>query len=106
VCTIGSHQSANYLFVTMFKKVGKYYNKKLFLQEAKQKEMEALERERDTREKEEATLAATMQNSKKKLLNVLAAEEQEREDAVRKLQQLKDIEKEGLISSLYSGEQR
>lgn len=65
--------------------------------------MEALERERSEREKEEAALAVSMQNTKKKLLNDLAAEEAEREDGLRKLQQMKDEEKKGLITSLYSG---
>ena len=35
-------------------------------------------------------MAASMQNSKKKLLNDLAAEEAKREDAVRQLQQMKE----------------
>lgn len=48
-------------------------------------------------------MAASMQNTKKKLLNDLAAEEAEREDGLRKLQQMKDEEKKGLITSLYSG---
>ena len=62
-----------------------------------------MERERLEREKEEAAMAATMQNRQKKLLNDLAEEEAKREDAVRSLQQMKDKEKEGLITSLSNG---
>jgi len=72
--------------------------------EAKRKEIEAMERERLEREKEEAAMAATMQNRQKKLLNDLAEEEAKREDAVRSLQQMKDKEKEGLITSLSNAE--
>lgn len=72
--------------------------------EAKKKEIEAMERERMTREKEEAAMAASMQNRQKKLLNDLAEEEAKREDAVRNLQQMKDKEKEGLITSLSNVE--
>ena len=54
-----------------------------------------MERERMAREKEEAAMAASMQNRQKKLLNDLAEEEAKREDAVRSLQQMKDKEKEG-----------
>jgi len=63
-----------------------------------------MERERMTREKEEAAMAASMQNRQKKLLNDLAEEEAKREDAVRNLQQMKDKEKEGLITSLSNVE--
>ena len=62
-----------------------------------------MERERMAREKEEAAMAAPMQNRQKKLLNDLAEEEAKREDAVRSLQQMKDKEKEGLITSLSNG---
>ena len=62
-----------------------------------------MERERMAREKEEAAMAASMQNRQKKLLNDLAEEEAKREDAVRSLQQMKDKEKEGLITSLSNG---
>ena len=62
-----------------------------------------MERERQAREKDEAAMAASMQNNKKKLLNDLAEEEAKREDAVRNLQQMKDKEKEGLITSLSNG---
>ncbi len=48
-------------------------------------------------------MAASMQNSKKKLLNDLAAEEAKREDAVRQLQQMKEEEQKILITSLSSG---
>ena len=62
-----------------------------------------MERERQEWEKDEAAMAASMQNNKKKLLNDLAEEEAKREDAVRNLQQMKDKEKEGLITSLSNG---
>ena len=62
-----------------------------------------MERERLEREKEEAAIAASMQSRQKKLLNDLAEEEAKREDAVRSLQQMKDKEKEGLITSLSNG---
>lgn len=73
--------------------------------EAKRKEIEAMERERLQREKDEAAMAASMQNSKKKLLDDLAEEEAKREAAVRDLQQMKDEEKKTLFSSLSSAEQ-
>lgn len=65
--------------------------------------MEALERERAQREKDEAALAATMQNSKLKLLNAMAEEEAKMDSAVRQMQELKGKEKEVLISSLSNG---
>ena len=65
--------------------------------------MEAFDRERLEREKGEAALAASMQNSKRKLLNDLAEEEAKRDAGLRDLQQMKDKEKEVLVSSLSSG---
>ena len=52
-----------------------------------------MERERGEREKEEAAIAASMQNSKKKLLNDLAQETAQQEAAVRELQEMRDKEK-------------
>ena len=72
-------------------------------QEAKRKEIEAMERMRVEREGEEAALAATMHSSKKKLLNDLAEDEAKREADVKKLQQLRDEEKKTLFTSLSSG---
>ena len=63
-----------------------------------------MERERGEREKEEAAIAASMQNSKKKLLNDLAQESAQQEAAVRELQDIKDKEKGNLISCLSNGE--
>jgi E3 ubiquitin-protein ligase LRSAM1 len=74
--------------------------------EAKKKEIEAMERERGEREKEEAAIAASMQNSKKKLLNDLAQESAQQEAAVRELQDIKDKEKGNLISCLSNAENR
>ena len=62
-----------------------------------------MERERLEREKDEAALAASMQNSKMKLLNDLAEETAQREAAVRNLQHIKDKEKENLFTALSSG---
>ena len=62
-----------------------------------------MERERLEREKDEAALAASMQNSKMKLLNDLAEETAQREAAVRNLQHIKDEEKENLFTALSSG---
>ncbi len=67
------------------------------------KEMKALEKEREAREKDEAALAASMQNTKKKLLDDLAKEDAKQVDAVRKLQEMKEKEKETLVSSLSNG---
>lgn len=74
--------------------------------EAKMQGMKAMERERETREKEEAALASNVKESKKRLLNDLAKEEAQREDAVKKLQQLKDKEKQLLVTSLSNVENR
>ena len=63
-----------------------------------------MERDRGEREKEEAAVAASMQNSKKKLLNDLAQESAQQEAAVRELQDIKDKEKGNLISCLSNGE--
>ena len=75
----------------------------LLWQEAKRKEIEAMERTRIEREKEEAAIADTMHNTKKKLLNDLAEDEAKREADVKKLQQLRDEEKKTLFTSLSSG---
>jgi len=74
--------------------------------EAKRKEIEAMERTRIEREKEEAAIADTMHNTKKKLLNDLAEDEAKREADVKKLQQLRDEEKKTLFTSLSSAESR
>lgn len=74
--------------------------------EAKRKEIEAMERMRIEREKEEAAIADTMLNTKKKLLNDLAEDEAKREADVKKLQQLRDEEKKTLFTSLSSAESR
>ena len=63
-----------------------------------------MERERGEREKEEAAIAASMQNSKKKLLNDFAQETAQQEAAVRELQEMRDKEKGNLISCLSNGE--
>lgn len=63
-----------------------------------------MERERAEQEKKEAALAASMQDSKKKLLNDLAEDVAKRDAAVKNLQEMKDKEKEGLIESLAGGE--
>ena len=59
-----------------------------------------MERERGEREKEEAAIAASMQNSKKKLLNDLAQETAQQEAAVRELQEMRDKEKGNLTGGL------
>ena len=63
-----------------------------------------MERERGERENQEAAIAASMQNSKKKLLNDLAQETAQQEAAVRELQEMRDKEKGNLISCLSNGE--
>ena len=63
-----------------------------------------MERERAEREKEEAAIAANMHNTKQKLLNDLAEDEAKREEAVKKMQQMKDEEQKVLFSSLSNGE--
>ena len=72
-------------------------------QEAKLKEMKVIEQMRVERAGEEAALAVTMHNTKKKLLNDLAEDEAKREADVKKLQQLRDEEKKTLFNSLSSG---
>lgn len=54
-------------------------------------------------EAKEAVLAANLQNNKKKLLTDLAAREAENEEAVKRLQHMKDKEREVLFGSLSSG---
>ena len=63
-----------------------------------------MERERGERENQEAAIAASMQSSKKKLLNDLAQETAQQEAAVRELQDIRDKEKGNLISCLSNGE--
>ena len=65
-----------------------------------------MERERNEREKEEAVIAANMQNSKKKLLDDLAEDEAKRDAEVKKMQQLKDEEQKTLFSSLSNGNEQ
>lgn len=74
--------------------------------EAKLKEMKVIEKMRVERAGEEAALAVTMHNTKKKLLNDLAEDEAKREADVKKLQQLRDEEKKTLFTSLSSAEGR
>ena len=65
--------------------------------------MKVIEQMRVERAGEEAALAVTMHNTKKKLLNDLAEDEAKREADVKKLQQLRDEEKKTLFNSLSSG---
>lgn len=67
------------------------------------KDMLAMQKELEENQAKEAELAAHMHSNKQKLLTDLAMEEAKREEAVKKLQQMKDKEKETLIHSLYSG---
>lgn len=62
-----------------------------------------MERAREESQQKEAVLAANVQIGKKKLLTDLAAEESKREEAVKKMQQLRDKEKIALVGSLASG---
>jgi len=80
-----------------------YSSSFLLGQEAKLKEMKVIEKMRVERAGEEAALAVTMHNTKKKLLNDLAEDEAKREADVKKLQQLRDEEKKTLFTSLSSG---
>ncbi|TRY63249.1 hypothetical protein TCAL_05773 [Tigriopus californicus] len=72
--------------------------------EDKIKEMLAMEKAREESQQKEAVLAANVQIGKKKLLTDLAAEESKREEAVKKMQQLRDKEKVALVGSLASVE--
>ena len=65
--------------------------------------MQLLEKERAEAEAREAVLAASVQDSKKKLLDDLAKEDAKREAAVKDIQKLKDMEKSELLNSLHSG---
>ena len=65
--------------------------------------MKAMEAARKEGEAKEAVLAANLQNNKKKLLTDLAAQEAKNEEAVKRLQHMKDKERESLFSSLSSG---
>ena len=65
--------------------------------------MQLLEKERAENEAREAALAASMQDSKKKLLDDLAKEDAKREAAVKDIQKLKDKEKAELMNNLHSG---
>lgn len=67
------------------------------------KEMLAMQKEMEDSQAKEAQLAAHMQDNKKRLLTDLAKEEARRDEAVKRLQVMKEKEKEQLIDSLYSG---
>ncbi len=64
------------------------------------KEMLAMQKHQEEEQAKEAALAANAQNNKKRLLTDLAAEEARQEEQVKRLQQLKEKEKESLIASL------
>jgi len=68
------------------------------------KEMLAMQKNLEENQAKEMALAKSMEDNKKKLLTDLAAEEARREEAVRKLQDVKEKEKETLVNSLYNGE--
>ncbi len=70
------------------------------------KEMLAMQRDLEENQAKELALAANVQNNKMKLLTDLAAEEAKREEAVKKVQQMKEKEKESLMNSLHSGKER
>jgi len=70
------------------------------------KEMLAMQKNLEETQAKELALAKSMEDNKKKLLTDLAEEEAKREEAVRKLQEMKEREKETLVTSLYSAETR
>ena len=67
------------------------------------KDMLAMQKHQEEEQAKEAALAANAQDNKKRLLTDLAKEEAQREEQVKKLQQMKEKEKETLIASLGSG---
>ena len=62
-----------------------------------------LEKEREETQAKEASLAVTMQEDKKKLLDDLAKETAKIDAAVKDLQKLKDQEKSELLTCLHGG---
>ena len=72
-------------------------------QEEKAKKLLALEKHREEEAAKEAILTASMADNKKKLLTDLAEQEALREEQVKNLQHLKDMERESLFGSLAKG---